>query len=156
MHGSVLHGFKQFVVVRHGKDAWSTIARPAGVSGMFTIREDYADEQLATLVRATAAHEKRSVPNILENFGAAIVPTLVGLYDAFVVPAWRTLDLLENTENVIHRTIRMRDAKAHPPHLRTRRVSAQEVHIEYTSERRLCAFALGICQGVAAHYGETI
>ncbi len=111
---------------------------------------------MAALVRATAARQGRQVPVVLEDFGVALVPTLMSLYKAFIIDSWRTLDVLLNVEDVIHRTVRMRDREARPPHLRPRRVSADEVHIEYASKRRLCAVAIGICRGLAAYYGEGV
>ncbi len=156
MHGSVLHGFKQFVVARDGKDAWEAIVQAAGARGWYYSTEVYTDEEMGALVHATAAREARPVAQLLEDFGAALVPTLLQLYGSFVAPGWRTLDLLLNTERVIHRAIRISDPTASPPQLKPRRVSDEEVHIEYTSARRLCAVAVGICQGVAAHYGEHI
>jgi hypothetical protein len=96
------------------------------------------------------------VNEVTAEFGETLAPILLGLYQAFVDPAWRTLDLLMNTETVIHRTVRLRDPLAEPPALRVERVAPDEVHIQYTSSRRLCAIAEGLCRGVAAHYGERI
>src|SRR6266498_2237193 len=93
-----------------------------------------------------------SVPTVLEDFGVVLVLILVSLYGAFLDPKWRTFDLLSNTESVIHRAVRMREPQDHPPLLRCQRVSDREVHILYTSERRLCAVAIGFCRDVAAYY----
>ncbi len=108
------------------------------------------------MVGATATRTGKPAGVILEEFGTAVVPTLLQLYGAFVDPDWRTLDLPMNTESVIHRAIRLNAPEAKPPRLLPQRVSEQEVHIEYSSARRLCALAIGICRGVAAHYEETI
>jgi predicted hydrocarbon binding protein len=156
MHGSLLHGFKQFVVAQHGKVAWNVIAQAAGTRSSYLITDQYPDEEFVALVRATADRSGTTMAALLEEFGAALVPTLLTLYGSFVNPAWRTLALLVNTERVMHKTIRMRDPEAKPPHLSARRVSDREVHIEYASKRRLCALAIGICKGVAAHYKETV
>jgi hypothetical protein len=56
-------------------------------------------------------------------------PNTNGAHQAFLDPAWRTLDLPANTEAVIHRTIHLRDPKATPPELRARRVSVDELDI---------------------------
>jgi hypothetical protein len=156
MHGSLLHGFKQFAMARGGAAGWDEIARVAGVPGWFKSSERYPDEELKALVAAAAAAWDRSASVILEEFGEALVPTLLGLYGAFVAPEWRTLDVLTNVEVVIHRTVRMRDPVASPPRLQSRRVSEREVQIEYDSDRRLCAMAVGICKGVARHFNEMI
>jgi heme-NO-binding protein len=156
MHGSLLHGFKEFVRAQHGQASWDAIVARTGAGGWYLATEIYPDEELASLIRTTAAHLRCPVSVLLEEFGEALVPTLMSLYQAFVDPHWRTLDLLSNTENVIHRTVRLRDPRAHPPHLRPRRVSDREVHIIYASQRGLCAVAIGICRGIAAYYSESI
>jgi Haem-NO-binding len=156
MHGSLMHGFKKFVLARGGEDAWSDLSQRAGVPGWYLTNQIYADSDFRALVDATATSWSRPVATVLEEFGEAVVPTLLGLYGAFLERNWRTLDVLLNVEGVIHRTVRMRDRNAAPPFLRSSRLNDDGVQIEYTSARRLCAIAVGICRGVAAHYGDRI
>ena len=156
MHGSVFYGFKQFVVGRDGKEVWQAVVRSAGAGGWYFPTNSYPDEELQALVTSAAAAEGRAVGEVWEEFGAAVVPNLLTVYRSYLLSSWRTLDVLENVESVIHRTVRMLDKAATPPHLRVVRPSASEVRIEYSSARRLCLFAVGICRGVAAHFGETI
>jgi hypothetical protein len=156
MHGSLLHGFKEFVRRRYGEAAWSSVVEAAGAGGWYHSTQTYPDEELVALVNATAVREKQPVASVLEDFGAALVPVLMSLYKAFAEPQWRTLELLANSESVIHRTVRLRDPDAHPPQLKPRWISDREVQIEYRSARRLCAVAVGICRGVADYYGDTV
>jgi hypothetical protein len=152
----VLHGFKQFVRARDGDGGWETVANEAKAVGWYVATQTYPDDELNALVRAAAARWDRPVPMVLEEFGAALVPTLLGLYGSFLEPSWRTLELLMNVETVIHRTVRLRDATASPPELHCRRISNSEIEIDYTSGRRLCGLAVGICRGVAAHFWQSI
>jgi hypothetical protein len=69
---------------------------------------------------------------------------------------WRTLDVIEHTEETIHRVVRMRQPGAQPPLLRAERTSPNEVVLFYDSPRRLCAVARGIGRGVANHFQEPI
>ena len=156
MHGSLLHGFKQFILVREGAAEWEAIVRMAGVGSWFKAAQVYPDADLVRIVEAAAKRWSRPKNAVLEEFGAALVPTLVNMYGAFIEPSWRTFDLLERVEGVIHRTVRMTDRSASPPQLRPRRISRDEVHIEYDSERRLCALGIGICRGVATHFDERV
>jgi hypothetical protein len=156
MHGALLHGFKTFVVTAHGAQAWTDIVKSSGGGDWYVATTIYPDQEMFALVNATATQLQLPVATVLEQFGSAIVETLLRLYGPFVDPGWRTLDLLEHAETVIHRTIRLRDAAADPPRLQGRRASPDEVQIQYTSQRRLCALAVGICHGVAAHFGEVV
>ena len=155
MQGIFLHAFKQYVVRRDGPAAWDAVASFAG-SHEYYATQIYPDELMVLIAQATSAHEGRDLPVVLQEFGTALVPTLLSLYEDYLDPRWRTLDLLENSESVIHRTIRMRDPDARPPHLKPLRVSDREVQIEYASVRQLCAVAMGICQGVADFYREQV
>lgn len=155
MHGSILWGFKTFVTARHGDAKWNDVVHSAGAGGWYHSTRAYPDQEFTALLDVTATLEERPVSAVLEDFGASLVPVLIALYGKFIDPKWRTLDLLANSEAVIHRTVRLQDRTAHPPHLSVLRVSDTEVHVEYRSTRRLCALALGICRGVATHYGQT-
>lgn len=156
MHGTVLHGFKQFILVKDGPAAWDAIAGSAGSEGWYHATQIYPDDEFNLLVEGAAARWKRPPGEVVAEFGEALAPVLLEMYQAFVDRRWRTLDVLMNSESVIHRTVRLRDPLASPPQLQTERVTADEVHIRYASPRRLCAIAVGLCRGLAAHYGERI
>jgi hypothetical protein len=156
MHGIILFGFKAFVTAGYGEAEWKRVVHSAGALGWYHATQTYSDQELTALVEATAHLDGRAPSAVLDDFGASLVPVLISMYGAFIDNRWRTLDLLANTETVIHRTVRLRDPTADPPHLSVQRISGTEVHIEYRSQRRLCALAIGICRGVAAHFGEAV
>jgi hypothetical protein len=116
---------------------------------------EYPDEEAVALIGAIAAKTGKSQRAVLEDFGEFIAPHLLALYRHMVKPEWRTLDLLENTEQTIHRVVRLRNPGARPPELRTDR-EGDEVLITYRSSRRMCGVAVGIVRGLAAHYNEAI
>jgi hypothetical protein len=157
MQGIIFAELKKFADTALGPDAWPAISASAGFPhASYLATQTYPDEQLIALVGAAVRLSGMPAPQLLERFGAFIVPDLMRVFGAFVKREWTALDLLENTESVIHRAVRLRDTQASPPQLRIRRVSPTEVRIEYASPRRLCAVAKGIMQGVALHYGEAL
>lgn len=81
---------------------------------------------------------------------------LLRLYRADVPPWWRTLDVIDHTEERIHRLIRQRNAEAAPPRLVARRKDERTLVVEYTSSRRMCRFAKGIILGIAKSYREPV
>lgn len=91
-----------------------------------------------------------------EDFGAFLAEPLLAIYGSLVDPTWRTLELLQHTEETIHKVVRMHRAGAAPPRLEVERTASDEACVTYTSARRLCALARGIIRGVAAHYGEEV
>jgi hypothetical protein len=73
-----------------------------------------------------------------------------------VKPEWKTLDLIEHTEERIHKIVRLRHTGARPPYLTTERRGPREIVIHYSSARRMCALAKGIARGIARSYNESI
>ncbi|GAC1686888.1 MAG: hypothetical protein NVS9B3_05360 [Gemmatimonadaceae bacterium] len=159
MHGLIVNQLRQYVVSKAGRDAWHSIAKTARVptgEGPPPINSVYPDDLVLAVIAAAVAHTKIDRALLLEDFGAFLAPALLRVYGPLLDSAWRTLDVIENTETRIHTTLRRTDAHASPPRLSTQRVSPDEVTIVYHSERRLCAVAEGIARGLAEHFEETV
>jgi predicted hydrocarbon binding protein len=157
MHGMIFAELKKYVHRSFGEAAWQKISQKAGVTRMSNLAtESYPDEELFALI--DAAVELSNVPRaeLLPQFGAFMVPDLMKVFGAFVDHRWKAMDMLEHTESVIHRAVRLQDEKAAPPKLRITRDSPDRVTIVYTSPRRLCAVGVGIIEGVGTHYGESL
>ncbi len=69
---------------------------------------------------------------------------------------WSTLDILEHTEETIHRVVRSQNPGADPPQLRCTRVGPEEVVISYASPRKMCGVAKGITRGIAKRRAENV
>lgn len=157
MHGLILSELKRFSEAGNGNGTWEKLLHDAGLPNRtYVMGQTYPDAEVAALVGAAARHRGSDVQTVLEQFGEFIAPTLMTVYKPFIKPEWKTLDMLEHTENNIHRAVRLRDPVAVPPRLQVRRVSPMEVVVIYESERKMCALAKGIARGVAKHYGEQI
>jgi tRNA A-37 threonylcarbamoyl transferase component Bud32 len=90
------------------------------------------------------------------RFGEFLAPHLVKVAGPLVDPAWRTLDLVEHTEQLIHAMVRVEKPGAEPPVLEAVRIGPDELHLVYSSRRRLCLLASGLLRGLARHFGETV
>jgi len=157
MHGLILTELKRFSEAGNNNGTWTQLLHEAGLAGRtYVTGETYPDMEVAALVGATARHRGTDVQTVLEQFGEFIATTLMSVYRPFIKPEWKTLDMIEHTENNIHRAVRLGDPMAVPPRLKVRRVSPTEVVVIYESERRMCALAKGIARGIAKHYGERI
>src|ERR1051325_2862733 len=157
MHGTIFAELLKYVVSKLGDGGWISLKRHAGIDReKYDILETYPDAEVSELVAAASRVTGLPAETLLEDFGAFIAPDLLDMYWAAVQPEWRTLDLLEHTENAIHEVVRMSQKGATPPYLNARRTAPDEVTIIYTSSRKLCAVAKGIVRGVAVHYGEAV
>ena len=156
MHGIIFGELKKLVDTKVGGDTWRELLKNAGLGAkVYMPITEYPDQEAMALLGALATRTGQEPRAILEQFGEFIAPDLLALYRHMVKPEWRTLDLLENTEETIHRVVRLRNPGARPPELRTDR-EGDEVLITYSSARRMCGVAVGIVRGLAHHYAETI
>jgi len=157
MHGIIHLELQKFVIARHGEQAWQELLRRADLAGeIVTPLKVYPDEHIVRLVKGASELTGIAIADLLEAFGEALVPAYLTLYGALIKPEWRTLDVIEHTEETIHRVVRLRQPGAHPPRLRAQRTTPAVVILTYDSPRRLCAVARGIARGLASHFSERI
>lgn len=157
MQAVIFGELKKYAEARLGADAWRPLLREAGVTrSVYVPGHDYPDEEAGALVAAAAKKTGLTPDALLQDFGEFIAPDLVRLYRHIVDPKWKTLDLLEHTEETIHKAVRCDNPDASPPQLKCVRKGPDEVVVYYGSRRRMCGVAKGIIRGVARHYGEKV
>src|ERR1044071_1790066 len=157
MLGIVFGELKQYVADLLGPEAWEGLLEGAGIGPkLFLAIQEYPDQELAAILDAASSKTGLPVDALLEDFGDFIGPHLMRMYRVYIHPEWKTLDVIEHTEERIHRLVRVQHRGARPPYLSTTRRSADEIVVHYNSERRYCALARGIARGIARHYGETL
>jgi hypothetical protein len=149
MHGAILAELQNFVSVHCDADL-------RNLQRSYLAIASYDDSDALALVDAAAKSSGKSGGEVLTAFGQHLAPLLLEMDGHLIRREWRTLDLLEHTESTIHRIVRLRDPNAAPPRLLCERLSEHEVLIRYGSPRRLCALAIGLALGVAAHFGEAL
>jgi predicted hydrocarbon binding protein len=157
MHGLIHIELERFARDQAGDGPWERAVIAAGLTGRTYLATDrYDDAEALSLVVALAKITEIGPQALLEGFGHALVPALLSNFSYMVAPEWRTLDLIQNTEELIHTALRASDHAARPPKLRVIRRSADEVIVIYASERRMCGVAKGIARGLGDHFGESI
>jgi len=157
MHGIVFGELKQYVTERLGASAWNDLLAKAAIgSKIYMAIQDYPDEELSQILQAASAETGLPIAAILQDFGDFTGPHLVRMYRTYILPEWKTLDVIEHTEERIHKMVRLQHKGARPPYLSTTRRSEDEIVVHYASERRLCSLAKGFATGIARHYGETL
>ncbi len=157
MHGIIHAQLKQFVETNLGAEAWKAVLTEAGLGNkIYLSNTTYGDEEAVAIVTAASKLTSKPAEDILENFGEFIVPALMSTFRAMVKPGWKTLELLLNTEETIHKAVRIKQPGAQPPRLQFQQTGPNTLQFNYNSPRRMAAVAKGIMKGVAKHYGETI
>ena len=157
MHGVIHIELKRYLTKKHGASAWEAALQEAGLAGRtYDSTHAYPDEETGALVCAAAKVASMSRPALLEAFGEFIAPALLAFFPRLIDPAWKTLDLIVNTEGTIHTVVRTAKAGALPPELKASRIGPREVQVDYSSRRGMCGLAKGIIKGVARHYQEEV
>ena len=158
VYGIIFFFLQKFAdVAATGSTSWKGVrASTATSAAKFLPSGVYPDADAVAILTTIAETTGRPLPSILEEFGQFLAPHLVKVAGPVVDPAWRTLDLIEHTEAIIHTMIRNTTPGAAPPVLEAVRQSPYELHLVYSSARRLCPLAVGLMRGIAAHYRETI
>lgn len=158
MHGLIFFYIQKFAdEATSGKTTWLKLRDTVTASdNRYLPNEVYPDEDAIELLQKIADTCGEPLPELIERFGEFLAPHLIKVASQNIDPTWRTLDLIENTEDIIHTMVRTAKPGAEPPVLETVRHSPNELHLVYSSSRQLCLLAKGITQGLANHYGETI
>ena len=157
MHGIIHAELKKYVETKHSPDAWRAVLDNAGLGGkVYVATSTYEDAEAGAIVKAASALTGVPPLEILEDFGEFIAPDLLGMYKSLIDPSWKTAEMLVNTEDLIHKVVRMKNPGATPPQLKFKRVGPNELHFHYDSPRQMSAVAKGIMKGVAKHYGESL
>ena len=140
-----------------GENAWDNLLTEANLGvRTYEVMADYPDSDAIKLISTASEMTGLPVPAILEDFGEFIAPDLLQMYGGVINPAWKTLDVIEHTEEQIHSVVRLHNPYARPPNLKCIRTSQDEVEIHYSSPRKMCDVAKGIAKGLAKHYEESI
>jgi predicted hydrocarbon binding protein len=158
VHGLIFFYIQKFAdEATSGKTTWLKLRDTVTASdNRYLPNEVYPDEDAIELLQKIADTCGEPLPELIERFGEFLAPHLIKVASQNIDPTWRTLDLIENTEDIIHTMVRTAKPGAEPPVLETVRHSPNELHLVYSSSRQLCLLAKGITQGLANHYGETI
>lgn len=156
MKGIVFNLLEDAVSGVHGPDAWDDVLDAAGLDGVYTVLGNYPDAELFALVGAICAVSGGSADEVVRGFGRTALPALALRYPEFFVPHAGTRPFLLSLDRVIHREVVKLYPGAQPPRMSFEEPASDVLVLHYVSERRLCAFAEGMIEGAAAHYGEAV
>ena len=155
MHGIIFNQLIKFVRENHGYDKLNEIMKASGLKGKFyDATRSHPDGEIVAIVDAACERLGVSKEAVLEAFGMFLVPGLMKTYSAFLLPDWKTIDLLSNLETTMHRTVRLSQPEAAPPELIVERVNKNEVSIQYSSKRQMHSLGVGLIKGIACHFKE--
>lgn len=156
MHGSIFVFLKRFVESKYDHNTWLSILESAGIKRQsYELHEVYPDDEINAIIKSACAKTGLSSFDIQVMFGEAMVPDLLMVYDKYINPSWKTLDMIEYTEQIMHKVARVQDPGTEPPVLHVTRVNKNQLIIDYYSKRKMAGLAIGIIKGIANFYNES-
>jgi hypothetical protein len=156
MKGIVFNLLEAVVTRDHGPETWDALLDAAGLDGAYTTLGNYPDDHLVRLVGAASSALQLPAHVVIRHFGRAALPLLAARYPAFFTPHADTRGFLLSLNAIIHPEVRKLYPGADTPEFVFDASSSEQLVMEYQSARRLCAFAEGMIEGAATHYGETV
>lgn len=155
MHGSIFVFLKRFVESTFDFSTWLKILEQAGIDRTtYTLHELYPTKELNRIVAEASKLTGLSETDVHEMFGEFLVPDLLLVYKKYIDPTWRTFEMLQYTEIVMHGAVRKEDSRTSPPILNVSTVSQKRLVIDYYSKRKMAGVAIGIIKGIARYFNE--
>jgi hypothetical protein len=156
MKGIVFNLLEQAVVREHGEEVWDKLLDSANTTGAYTAVGSYPHQELDALVAAASAMLGQPPDDVQRWFGRAALPLLVDRYPVFFDGHTSTRAFLLTLNDVIHPEVRKLFPGAYAPSFEFDETSEEALGLTYESHRELCAFAEGLVEGAAVHFGERV
>ncbi|MCG8387636.1 MAG: heme NO-binding domain-containing protein [Cytophagales bacterium] len=157
MHGLIFQKLQDFVIDISSGETWLKMKKEAGLEDIiFSPTRKYPDEYIEKFVALAQDHFELERDDVLEAFGKHMGPKLIQLFNFTIVPGWTALEIIENTEEYIHKTLKTADPNVDTPKLVVTRISGNELKLEYNSPRKMIALGIGIVKAIGEAFGEQL
>jgi hypothetical protein len=154
--GVVFNLLEAAVTREHGDEAWDDLLAAAGLVGAYTSLGSYADDELGKLVRAASETLGQPPQDVIRWFGREALPALAQAYPGFFTGHTETRSFVLTLNDIIHPEVRKLYPGADVPVFDFDEADDGTLRMGYASHRRMCAFAEGLIEGAAAHFGERV
>ena len=156
MKGIVFNLLEGAVTRAYGENTWDDLLEAAGLAGSYTSLGNYPDSDLTGLVQAASAATGIPQQATIRWFGREALPALASAYPGFFDPHQDVILFLYTLNEIIHPEVRKLYPGADVPTFGFATAEDGTVTMRYGSPRQLCAFAEGLIEGAAAHFGQTV
>jgi hypothetical protein len=140
----------------HGDDAWDDLLEATGLDGAYTSLGSYPDQHLRDLVDAISGRTGASVQETERWFGREALAAMAIAYPGFFDPHRDVRPFLRTLNSIIHPEVRKLYPGVDVPTFGFSTTEDGTVVMRYGSPRRMCAFAEGLIEGAAEHFGQVV
>ncbi len=156
MKGIVFNLLEQTVVEAHGDQTWEALLDATGLDGVYTSLGSYDDEDLFRLVAAASAALGTPPNDVVRWFGRSALPLFAERYPQLFAQHSEARSFVLTLNAIIHPEVRKLYPGAIVPEFAFDASDPDGLVMEYSSPRKLCAFAEGLLLGASDHYGQSI
>jgi Haem-NO-binding len=156
MKGVVFNLLEEIVSRDYGENTWDELLDAAELDGAYTSLGSYPDADLFALVAAASSALDLPPEQVVRWFGRNALPLLADSYPQFFEPHDSARSFVLTLNDIIHPEVRKVYPGADVPVFDFDTSSDDVLVMGYASKRRLCAFAEGLIEGAADHYGEEV
>jgi len=129
-------------------------AVPTEHDGSYTAVGYYAHEELVALVIRLSQLTRVAVPDLVRAFGCHLLGRFTRIYPAMFARHAGFLDFVAAIDSEIHVEVRKLYPQAVLPRFEVLQRDERGMQLLYRSPRRMESLALGLLEGLAAHYRQ--
>ena len=158
MLGVVFTEFVEMVEDQFSMEMADTILESSQLAsgGSYTAVGSYDSGEILALVTALSEASGEPIPDLVRSFGRHLFGRLVLGHPVVVKNLHSSLDLLVGVERHIHTEVRKLYPNAELPSFHVERHDSERITMHYDSTRPLAGLALGLIEGCADHFQETL
>ena len=158
MKGVIFNYFEEFVVEHWGDDFYEDLLGSCELitKEPFVGPGTYPDEDLLALLGLATQRLNVEVSDALRMFGRWLFPRLLDGYPDSLAFVDHPAAFLSLVDRVIHVEVRKLHPEARTPTVELEALDSGDHLLHYRSERKLCALAEGLLQGVGDRFGYQI
>jgi hypothetical protein len=156
--GIIFNLFEDFVIANVGDEAYEEILASADLrtAEPFVGPGSYPDEDLMALMGQVVRRMNIPADETLRAFGRFCLPPLARRFPGFMTPHTHPKAFLLTVDSFHSTEVNKLFDGARCPRFRYESPALDRLIMRYQSERRMCALAEGLLDGVATYYGVPI
>lgn len=158
MKGMVFTEFVEFVEEKFGFEVVDAMLEASTLEnkGAYTQAANYPFEELAAIVTKLSEITEIELGTLVEVYGRHLFGRIVSLYPPMTKNFTSSIPFIAQVDTFIHPEVKKLYPDADLPSFQVISQSAQELVIDYISNKPLVAFAKGLMEGAADYFGETL
>ncbi|OYT86460.1 MAG: hypothetical protein CFE46_16630 [Burkholderiales bacterium PBB6] len=158
MLGMVFTELMEMVEERFSPEVADAILQKAAPEhgGAYTAVGYYGHGEIVALVVALSELTGVPVPDLVQAFGEHLLGRFTQLYPQMFTQHSQLFDFLASIEPYIHVEVRKLYSNAQLPTFEVLSRNASQMHLLYSSPRKMESLALGLLLGAARHFGQPV